>query len=208
MSSWSERVEDLLYEGETIEEKVTVDTATVFVTSHRVLAFTPELEGDNFRQVDRPNVEGVTLESGGESRFGRLGARAALYGLILIVVGFFLPIDSLVGGFGIPSATGRLGVGGVLGLLRSMLDLLRSLDDIMMSFGALLLLFALVPLGVYLWSRERNLVIEAAGEDGSIRLPAPAAEADALANELEVAILPPGVRTDRDEGTLSSLLSG
>jgi hypothetical protein len=77
----------------------------------------------------------------------------------------------------------------------------------MMSFGALLLLFALVPLGVYLWSRERNLVIEAASEDDSIRLPAPAAEADALANELEGAILPAGVRTDRDEGVLSSLLS-
>lgn len=207
MSGWSDRVEDLLYEGETIEGDYTVDTAAVYVTSHRVLAFTPEIDGENFHQMDRPNVEGVSLSSGGETRFGRMGARAALYGALMIVVGYFLPIDSVLGDFSMPDSASQLGIGGVFGLMQTMLDFMRSLDDLLQTFGALLLLFALVPIGVYLWSRERNLVIESAGEEGSIRLPAPDVEEKALAGELESAILPRGVRSSGDDGRLSSLLS-
>lgn len=206
MSAWSERVEELLYDGESVESEFPADTATVYVTSHRVLVFTPEGDGENFRQVDRPNVTGVALRSGGETRFRGMGIRAAIYGLLLIVAGLLLPIDSVLGDFGMPTAAGRLGIGGILGLMQSMLDLLRSLDDLLQLFGALLLLFALVPLGVYLWSRDRYLTIETAGEADPIRVPAPQSEGDALAAELEREIVPAGVRSG-DEGRLSSLLS-
>lgn len=206
MSAWSERVEELLYDGESIESEYAVDAATVYVTSHRVLAFTPEGDGENFHQVDRPNVNGVSLRSGGETKFRGMGIRAAIYGLLLVVSGLLLPIDSVIGDVGMPSASGQLGIGGILGLMQSMLDLLRSLDDLLQIFGALLLLFALVPLGVYLWSRERCLTIETAGDGGPIRMPAPKAEGDALAAELEREIVPAGVRSS-DGGRLSSLLS-
>jgi hypothetical protein len=206
MSAWSERVEELLYDGESIESEYPVDTASVYVTSHRVLVFTPDGDGENFRQVDRPNVGGVSLQGGGETKFRGMGIRAAVYGLFLVAAGLLLPIDSVIGDVGMPTETGQLGIGGVLGLMQSMLDLLRSLDDLLQIFGALLLAFALVPLGVYLWSRERYLAIETAGDAGPIRVPAPEAEADALAAELEREIVPAGVRSS-DDGRLSSLLS-
>lgn len=208
MAAWSDRVGDLLRDGETIEAERSVDTATVYVTPQRVLAFTPELAGDNFQQIDRPNVQGVSLVSGGDSRAGRIAAHAALYGLVLFGVGYFLPIDSVLGGFEMPSSSGRLGVGGVIGLIETVLDLVRSLDEVMRIGGALLLLLALVSLGVYVRSRERNVVIRAANDEDSIRLPAPESEGESLADELEIAIVPPGVRSSEgEEGRLSSLLS-
>ncbi|MFC7026658.1 hypothetical protein ACFQH8_02280 [Halomicroarcula sp. GCM10025710] len=36
------------------------------MTSHRLLAFTPDREGPNYRTVDRPNVEGVDVRTSGE----------------------------------------------------------------------------------------------------------------------------------------------
>lgn len=205
MGRWSEQVEDLLYDGESVDERVDIRTATVVVTSHRVLAFTPERDGANFQQVDRPNVTGVSLQASGESKFLRQGARAALYGIVLVVAGLLLPIDSILGGVAMPNATGQLGIGGIMGMFQQMLTLLRNLDDFMRLIGALLLLFAVVPLGVYLWSRERSLVIRVAGEADPIRLPAPESDGDTLASRLEAAILPAGVEGDSG-GRLESLL--
>ena len=49
MAGWKSRVDDLLYDGETARETVDVGTSRVVVTSHRVLAFTPDADGENFR---------------------------------------------------------------------------------------------------------------------------------------------------------------
>lgn len=190
MGRWSDRVEELLYDGETVDEQVDVDTATVFVTSHRVLAFTPEREGANFQQADRPNVVSVDLDASGEAKFLRWAARAAIYGLVLIVAGTLLPIDDVLADVALPETTGQLGIGGVLGLFERMLTLLRNLGAYMQLLGALLLLFAVVPMGVYLWSRDRSLVIEIAGEEVSIRLPVPAEGGETVAERLEAVILP------------------
>lgn len=205
MGRWSDRVEDLLFDGEEIEEQVELGTAAVVVTSHRVLAFTPESDGSNFQQVDRPNVTGVRLRAGGESQFLTQGARAALYGIILVVAGMLLPIDSILAGVALPQSTGQLGIGGIMGLFQRMLTLLQNLDDFMRLIGALLLLFALVPFGVYLWSRERALVIDVAGEEDSIRVPTPDEDAESIADHLEEIILPAGVSSD-SPGRLESLL--
>jgi len=204
MSRWSERVEELLYDGETVDEQVEVGTAAVVVTSHRVLVFTPKGDGPNFQQVDRPNVTGVSLQAGGDAKFLRQAARAALYGLILIVTGVLLPLDDVLSGVGLPSSTGQLGIGGIMGMFQQMLSLLRNLDDFMRLVGALLLLFAIVPMGVYLWTRERTLEISVAGDE-AIRIPAPETEREAIAERLEMAILPPGVSGEPDS-RLGSLL--
>jgi hypothetical protein len=190
MGRWSERAEELLYDGETIDEQIEISTATVVVTSHRVLAFTPEREGANFQQADRPNVTGVTLEAGGETKFLRWAARAAIYGLVLVVAGTLLPIDDILSGVALPSTTGQLGIGGVLRLFERMLSILRNLDDLMQLFGVLLLLFAIVPTGVYLWSRERSLAIDIAGEAEPLRLPVPATDGETISARLEAAIRP------------------
>jgi hypothetical protein len=204
MSRWSDRADDLLYDGESIEEEMAIDSATVVVTSHRVLAFTPEGDGSNFQQVDRPNVTGVSVRSGGERKFLTQAGKAAIYGFVLIVAGLLLPLDDILSGVGLPSTTGQLGIGGIMGMFQQMLSLLRNLDDFMRLIGALLLLFAIVPMGVYLWTRERALEIGVAGED-PIRVPAPETDGDAIAERLETVILPEGP-SGKPDGHLGSLL--
>lgn len=183
MAGWEARVEALLYNGETVSSGHELGTSSIVVTSHRVLAFTPDSEGANFRYVDRPNVDGVTVTSGGDDAHLRTALRAVAYGVAFLLAGWFLPLDSVLSNVAMPSSTGRLGLGGIAGLLQTLLGLLRNLDDLLVSFGALALLFSCVPMGVYLWSRERALVIEVAGEE-DIVVPTDDEDADRLADEL------------------------
>lgn len=206
MAAWSDRAEELLYDGESIEATLPVGTASIVVTTHRVLAFTPETDGANFHQVDRPNVTGVACRTTGRRSLLGRGVRAAIYGLLLLGAGLLLPIDSILSGVAMPQSTGQLGIGGVMSLFQTMLELLRNLDDMLQAFGALLLLFALVPMGVYLWSRERALVVEVAGDDDSIRVPVDGIDEETV-SRLERAILPTGTRSETGEGLLDSLLS-
>ena len=204
MGRWSDRVEELLYEGETVEERVEIGSSAVVVTSHRVLAFTPERDGANFQQADRPNVTGVSADSSGDATFLGYAVRATAYGLVLIVAGVLLPLDSILSDVAMPESTGQLGIGGVLGLFEQILSVLRNLGDFMQLIGALLLLFAIVPFGVYLWSRERLLVIDLAEADDSIRLPAPESDSEAVADRLEYAIQPGGdASADSEESAAS-----
>jgi len=164
---WVERAEGLLYDGESIQEQVPVGAGCVVVTSHRLLAFTPEREGPNFSQVDRPNVDGIDARTVGEFRFLERAIKAIAVGAVLLVAGFTVSLDGLVGGVSLESggAASAVGIGGMLGLLQSMLDLLGQLDDLMRVFGGLALAFGAVVLAVYLWSRERLLVVSVAGGD-------------------------------------------
>ena len=99
-------------------------------------------------------------------------------------------LDGLVSGVSLDSggAAGTVGLGQMMGLLQTMLNLLGQLDDLMRTFGALALVFGAVVLGVYLWSRERLLVVAVAGED-DIELAAPENEDD-VRDRLEAALLP------------------
>jgi hypothetical protein len=186
---WVDRAEDLLFDGETIEAEVTVGDGGVVVTSHRALAFTPDREGPNYHAVDRPNVEGVDLTTAGNWEFLEQGIKALVAGLFLVVAGQMISLDSMVGGISLTGggATGQLGLGGMMGLLQTMLTLLAQLDDLMRLFGGLALAFAAVVLGVYAWTRERLLVLSIAGED-DIELTAPDDE-DVL-EELRAALYP------------------
>jgi hypothetical protein len=187
---WVERAEDLLYDGERVEEQVRVGAGGVVVTSHRVLAFTPDREGSNYRAVDRPNVDRVSLTSSGEFQFLQQAIKAIVVGVVLVGAGMTVSLDGLVSGVSLDSggAAGTVGLGQMMGLLQTMLNLLGQLDDLMRTFGALALVFGAVVLGVYLWSRERLLVVAVAGED-DIELAAPENEDD-VRDRLEAALLP------------------
>ncbi|MFC7076586.1 hypothetical protein [Haloarcula halophila] len=186
---WVDRADDLLFDGETIETQVAVGDGGVVVTTHRVLAFTPDRDGPNYRTVDRPNVEGVDHTTSGDWAFLEQGLKALVAGIVLIVAGRLISLDSLVGGISLDSAgaSGQLGLGGMMGLLGSMLTLLAQLDDLMQLFGGLALAFAAVVLGVYAWSRESLLVFSVAGED-DIELTAP--EEDHALDQLRTALFP------------------
>ena len=195
MADWSDRVAELLYEGEDVTEQVSVGDAHVVVTTHRVLAFTPEMEGENFRQVERPNVTDVSVRTDGETGFLMTGFRAGLFGIVFLGVGMVVDFGALMGDINLSemdAGAGALGIGGILGMVQGMIDILSSLDDYMRMFGALLLLFALVPVAVYVYSRETRLVLSIAGGD-DLPIASPPEDADSIVAELRDAILPEGV---------------
>ena len=186
---WVERAGELLYDGESVREEVRVGAGGVVVTSHRVLAFTPDREGSNYRAVDRPNVDGVGFETSGELPFLLQAVKAIVVGLVLLAAGMTINLDGLVSGIDLNSggAAGAVGLGQMMGLMQTMLSLLAQLDDLLRLFGGLALAFGAVVLGVYLWSRERLLVISVAG-DSDIELTAP--DEDGVLDRLERALIP------------------
>jgi hypothetical protein len=190
MAGWRRQVDDLLYEGEAIRDTVEFDGSQVVVTSHRVLAFTPEAEGANFTQVERPNVAGVDTGARAESSLLERAIRIGVLGAVLLVAGWIIDFGSILGDIdlGGGGAAGQLGIGNILGSLQQMLAILRNLDQYMLLGGALALLLAVGLAGVYWWQRERTLVIEVAGDD-DIHIPRPSGAPDA-ASRLERAIAP------------------
>jgi hypothetical protein len=203
MAQWRERVRDLLYEGESVREAVALDSARVVVTSHRVLAFTPDADGANFHQVDRPNVEGVEAGARAEAGLLERTVKVGVVGVVLLGAGVYLDFESLLGDVNLAGgdAAGRIGIGSVLGPLQGLLDLLRNLDQYLLLSGALALVLAAVLGGAYWYLRDRTLVVEVAGGE-DIHVPRPDGDADA-ADRLERAIAPdasagprPADRTD------------
>jgi len=192
---WVARAESLLYDGEVIEADVRLDRGGVVVTSHRVLVFTPDREGSNYRQVDRPNVEGVDVTTSGDWSFLELGVKALVVGVVLVAAGTTVSLDGLVGNVSLDSggAASAVGIGGMLGMLQTMLTLMAQLDDLMRLFGGLALAFAAVVLGVYLWSRDRLLVVRVAGDD-DIELTTP--DDESVVDRIEAAIVPDATPTD------------
>jgi len=161
---WVERAEGLLYEGESVQETVPVGAGGIVVTTHRLLAFTPDREGPNFRQVDRPNVDGVEVRTVGTFQFLQRAVKALVGGGVLLAAGLAVNLEGMVAGISPDGGTaGTVGIGGMIGTLRTVLSLLARLDDLLRVFGALALALGAILLAVYLWSRERLLVVAVAG---------------------------------------------
>lgn len=207
MSNWRERAEELLYAGESIEGEVEIDDAHVLVTSHRVLAFTPEADGAIFQQADRPNVAGVSSGARAKSALLERGVRLGVIGGVLVVAGTVLDFGAILGDVDLTGgeAAGQVGMGGILGTLGTMLAMLRNLDQYMQSVGALCLLLAVALVGIYWHLREPTLLIEVEGDE-DIQIPRPGSGTKAIADRLERAIAPgrgDGRTEDRrgDEGS-------
>jgi hypothetical protein len=177
---WRTRVDDLLYDGETVERQVEVDEAVgVVVTSHRVLVFRPEFDGSNFEAVERPNVEGVRTGALAESDLLARGVQWLLVGVLLLAGGFLVNLDSLVASVDISGeGASRIGIGGFVGLVQTLLSLLAQLDDFLRIGGAILLFVGAVLIAAYVLGRERTMVLEiAGGEDVHFHRPAESTEA-------------------------------
>ena len=175
MPRWQDRVEELLYDGETIERQVDVDTASVVVTSHRVLAFTPEMSGENLRQVDRPNVIGLERSSLTEDALLARGLRISVWAILLLGAGALFDFGSLIGGVNLTGqGTDELGVGGTLEGVQRMLDLLALLDELLLVAGAIAAFAAVAALGVFWYRRTPTLAITVAGGE-DVHVPRPSA---------------------------------
>ncbi|MFC6728528.1 hypothetical protein ACFQDG_07745, partial [Natronoarchaeum mannanilyticum] len=83
MDEWRGRVDELLYAGESIEERVEIGDAEVVVTTHRVLALTPSGDGERYRAIDRPNVLGASIDADGDRGHVLTAGKAALVAALL-----------------------------------------------------------------------------------------------------------------------------
>lgn len=204
MSGWQRRVDELLYESETVEETVDVETARVVVTSHRVLSFTPEMDGENFTQVERPNVTGVGTGARGNTKLAGRSIRYGVYGIVLVLGGLLIDFESYVGGLEFDAeATSETGAGGIVSIAQAMLNFMAQLDELMQVLGAVLLLAAVVMFAVYWMLREPTLKIAVAGEEADLHVPRPT-ETEAAIDRLEAALFPDGEQTA--EGSVSSMV--
>lgn len=191
--AWTGSVEDLLYEGETVRTRVEVEDGEVVVTSHRLLAFTPEDDGENFRDVDLPNVTDVGPGHEGERNLLWTGGRVLAYGFVLAGVGTAVDFEALVPTTSVSTrGTGRLGIDGLFGTLNRFLSLFAQLDEIMQTIGALLLLFGVFVFGVYYLTRDRVLSIGVAGDGEDIRVPGSDEAVSAAAADLESVLFDEG----------------
>jgi hypothetical protein len=125
-----------------------------------VLSFAPDAAGANYRAVDRPNVDDVTVGTRSDRGYLAWGAVAGA-SAVLLLAGWML-FDA--GGL-FPASTGEgasaLGVGGVIGRMRSWLGLL---DAAMLWGGVLLFPVAAVLAGLYVRSRETVVSVVVAGD--------------------------------------------
>ena len=194
---WADHVTELLYDGETVTGRVEAGDARVVVTGQRVLAFTPDAAGPAFRQVDRPNVVRVTTGHRGKSGLRDRALRWGIVGIVLVGAGLAFDMDALVGDVSLGGGAGsQIGLGGVLGLMQTVLDLLSRLDEFLAVLGALVLALAVLAAGAWLLTRDPTIVLAVAGDDPDIHLPA-GDDGPALAARLEAAIGPGGA-ADRE----------
>lgn len=202
---WQSKVEDLLYESESVEEVVDIDDSRIVVTSHRVLTFTPNMDGENFEQVERPNVTGVTTSAIARTGLAAKSIRYGVYSAMLMLAGLFLDFENLIGDiqFDTKAAQGT-GAGGIVGLAQGMLAFFAQLDKLMQGIGALGLLVAVVVFAVYWLLRTPTLAISVAGDTEDLHVPRPD-DPDLAVTALEEAILIDEL-AEESSGKLASVL--
>lgn len=162
MADWSDRVDQLLLEGESVESNVDVGAGTMVVTSHRLLVFTPGGSGPRYRAIDRPNVLGIERRAVSPYDFRALGAKLGVGAVLFLLVGLLVDPAALIPR---PDLTAVQGVGGATDMVETMLDAFYALDEVSLGLGALLAIVAAGLLAVQFATRSERLAIEVAGED-------------------------------------------
>lgn len=160
-------VESLLYDGETVAERVPIDDGSLVLTSHRLLAFTPDSDGRTLEVVHRPNVEAVTVASSARSGYLPPALKALLVGALLVGVGATIPVDGVADAAPTAGGASAPGLGQTIGVLGALLSAVALIDDVLRLLGALVLLGGVALLGLYLRSRKRVVVVSVAGGDDS-----------------------------------------
>lgn len=190
---WQSHVDQLLYAGETVIQKAAGHEAEIVVTSHRVLVFTPDLDGENIRVIHRPNVTGVSKTASGTNRWLGAGAKWLVLGVSLTIAGSVLDLEGVLGSVSTEGTASQVGVGWIGGVFSLFNTVFALLDDALF-FGGILSIMA--ALGLFLWylrSRAELVTIEVAGRS-DVELPAPGFGSDSI--ESLQAALDPTVAVD------------
>ncbi|UPW02061.1 hypothetical protein M0R88_08190 [Halorussus gelatinilyticus] len=182
-----DRLSQMLFQGEEVEEEFTVEGARVAVTTHRVLVFTPDGDGRRFDHADRPNVLDASIETTGKDAYVGWGVRAGVYGAVLFGGGILLKTSGVLDGLGDVTPPADAPGAGIAQLVSLLPKALGMLTTVLLVGGGLLVVVALALVGVYFSSRERELVIERAGRD-PMRVPVRDDDAEDIARRLRAAV--------------------
>lgn len=156
---------DMLFQGETVEEEITLSKGTVAVTTHRVMALTPEGDGRQLAHADLPNVQDIDIRTKGDARYLEWAVRSGVVGILMLGGGVLLRGNDMFQTLTQADVSDNPAVAGVGGLI-SMVATWLSLLNILLLFAGLLVLVATIGLvGLYVNTRERELVIEVAERD-------------------------------------------
>ncbi|WP_256391609.1 hypothetical protein [Natronoarchaeum rubrum] len=159
MDEWRGRVDELLYAGESIEERIGVGDADVVVTTHRVLALTPSGDGERYRAIDRPNVLGASIDAGGDRGHLLTAGKAG------VVAALLFGLDAAVDLGGLLSMSPTDAPVGAAGALETVASALALVDLLLTLAWALPAVVALAFLVRYVVGRGPALRIAVAGGD-------------------------------------------
>ncbi len=158
-------VTDLLYEGESVERSISVGAGEVVVTGRRVLAFSPDTPGKNYRHVERPNVTGARVRTVGSAGYLKWVGGAVVLAVGFVVVGRLLDFGGMFGSLSTGPGASATGTGGIIGSMQSLGETLALIDDVLIGLGVFCLLVAGLAGALYVRSRRRVLTIEVAGDE-------------------------------------------
>ncbi|GKZ15172.1 hypothetical protein [Haladaptatus sp. T7] len=182
-----DRLLDMLFAGEEIEEEIELEGARIAVTSHRLLAFMPEGGERRFDHEDRPNVLDARVQAAGKPDYLSWSVRSFVYGLLLVGCGYLLNSSGLLTNLDGTTPT----EGGVILGLQQMVGMMVSaftlLTSVLLPVGGVLLLAAAVFGALYVTTRSEELIIERAGRD-PIRVPVNGDEAKDAARRIRAAV--------------------
>ena len=182
-----DRLSSMLFQGEEVEDELSVEGARVVVTTHRVLVFTPDGDGRRFDHADRPNVVDATVETTGRDSYASWGVKSGVYGAVLLGAGVLLKSSGILDSLGAAASPEGASGAEVSGLLGRLPQMLGALTDGVLIGGVLLLLAAGALTAMYLQSRKQELVIERAGRD-PMRVPLLSDDAEQIVDRLRTAI--------------------
>ncbi|MDS0476362.1 hypothetical protein [Natrinema sp. 1APR25-10V2] len=191
---WSENIDQLCADGETIERRVGLEGATVAVTTRRVLVFTPSASGRNFREVERPNVGTVTVETA--QRLSQLcwALVAAVVGITLVETARSVDFSGFAPDADFESAASLPGVDAVTNAVNGVFSAIETalllVDWGILAGGVAAFVLAVAFVARYVRSRSRRLRIRVNG-GSDIELSAAGVDRGAdVAADLEAAIRP------------------
>ncbi|QLG49631.1 hypothetical protein [Natrinema halophilum] len=194
LERWSEHVDQLCDDGETVERRVDLEDATVVVTNRRVMAFTPSSDGPNFRYVDRPNVGSVSVETDDRLRQFCVGIVAAAVGVGLIETARAVRFTAYVPEFEPQGSDSVPGMNTVESLVDAALSAIETalllLNWGIFLSGGVAFAVAIALLVRYVRSRSHRIVLRIRGDDDLV-LPLGGADLEAdRVPVLEAAIRP------------------
>lgn len=193
-------VDAMLYAGEEVRASLPIANGRLVATSHRLLAYAPDTdERATLRAVHRVNVTDVSVTPNGADWLVRPTAYAVIGGLAMVVGGSVVSFDAM--GTEMPSSAGAAGIGGLLSMIGGLLSVLAMVDDALRVLGSLSLLVGVALMGVYLFTRGRDVVVETEGDADTLRVAAGDVDTEAV----ERFVADAGLDAGDDEGRLFGL---